>query len=86
MAAVTTVRSKRNVAGARKYREFIITGADTNTLDTGCRNASATVPSVLMETCTITAVARSIVNGQLRLTFSASGPFTAVSVMVSDRF
>jgi hypothetical protein len=79
MAAVTIVgRTRRNVAGQRKTQEYSITGADTNTLDTPFKNVIAT----LVEPSTITAIARSVVNGKIRLTFSASAPFTAVELLV----
>lgn len=81
MAAVTvTARTNRNnVAGARLYREWRITGNDTNTIDTGLTS----VRQIFVEPCSITAVARSTVNGKIRLTFSASGAFTDISLLVS---
>ncbi len=79
-AAVTIVKRRRNVAGARKFREFIITGNNTNTLDTGARDTAGV--QVLIEPCTVTAVTRSTVNGQLRLTFTAGGAFTGVTCLV----
>ncbi len=79
-AAVTIVKRRRNVAGARKFREFIMTGVSGNTLDTGARDTAGV--QVLVEPCAITAVARSTVNGQLRLTFTSGGAFTAVTCLV----
>lgn len=84
MAAVTVAARfpKRDDAGARKAKIFKITGVDTNTLDTGIRDLDAVV---LVEPCTITSIARAASNGQLRLTISASGAFTAVLMRVSAR-
>jgi hypothetical protein len=81
MAAVTVVArsQRRNVAGARWFYEWSITGADTNTLDTGIPTGKKV--KVFVEPSTITAIAQSAVNGKIRLTFSATGAFTAVGVM-----
>lgn len=78
MAAVTVVSKKYNVSGQKKFRHYVLTGADTNTLDTGLNS----VDNTLCEPGTITAVAKSTVSGRIRLTFSASGPFTALPVLV----
>lgn len=85
MAAVTVVaRSyKPNAAGALTEKLWKVTGADTNTLDTGIKSVRSI--EVFCEPSTITAIAQSTVNGQIRLTFSASAPFTSVGLLVKYR-
>lgn len=80
-AAVTVVaRTQRiNVAGARWMYQWKVTGADTNTLDTGIPSGKRVIP--FMEPCTVTAIAQSTVNAHIRFTFSASGAFTSVGLI-----
>ena len=80
MAAVTIVSRKTNVAGARKHKEFSITGNSGDTLDTRLR----TVRACLIEpgTNSPTAAAQSTVNGKITLTFTSAGAFTAIRIFV----
>jgi hypothetical protein len=78
--AVTEVarKTKVNVAGARTIKQWSITGDNAQTLDTGIKFGKRVV--FALEPSTITAIAQSDSNGQIRLTFTASGAFTAVGV------
>lgn len=82
MAAVTLVARgyKVNVAGAHTQKRWKITGVSTNTLDTGIKSGRQITP--LVEPSTITAIAQSTVNGQIRLTFTSTGAFTGVTLLV----
>lgn len=82
MAAVTqsgTPYPLFNVSGKLRDNYYQITGVTTNTLDVGL----ITVLQVVIDPSTITAYAvTSLGNGQSRITFTSSGPFTNVNVQV----
>lgn len=82
MAAVTvTARSyKANAAGALTHKMWNITGNDTNTFDTGIKSVR-TVAFFIEPNNIVTAVAQSTVNGQIRLTFSATGAFANMDLL-----
>lgn len=81
MAAVTVVRRRSNVAGARKEKTFTITGTDTNTLDTRMRTVEHV--SIGPGTNAPTVAAQSAVGGYITLTFTAGGAFTAIQIKVT---
>lgn len=86
MAAVTVnIGPKYDVAGARKAVEARITGNNTNTWDSGLR-ADPTRCVVLMEQNNIvTGVTMSTVNGQIRVTFAATGAFGPIWIRITAR-
>jgi hypothetical protein len=86
MAAVTITARSRKIhnLGSTNGAQWNITGNDTNTLDTGLK--SNYTWQVYMEPNNIvTAVAQSTVNGQIRLTFSATGAFAGIDLLMVRR-
>ncbi len=84
MAAVTVVnKMKANAAGALTEKQWTLTGDNTNTFDTGVKAVRKI--SCFVEPSTITAIAQSTVNAQIRLTFTTTGPFTATGLLVKYR-
>jgi hypothetical protein len=79
MAAVTIVSRKTNVAGARKQKEFTISGNSGDTLDTRMKTIRAATTD---QPAIITALAYSTVGGYQTITFTASAPFVAVKLFV----
>lgn len=77
MAAVTVVRLKRNTAGGLRQQFVQMTGSTGDTFDTGMLNVYKVHPE-----STITSYSLSTVNGQQRVTFTASGAFTAANVLI----
>ena len=86
MAAVTvTSRStKIHSVGSTWQKMWNITGNDTNTLDTGLKS-NYTWAFFLEPTSIVTAIAQSVVNGQVRLTFSATGAFANIDLLAIRR-
>jgi hypothetical protein len=83
MAAVTLVaRSKRiEKWGLRWVYLARVSGADTNTYDTGIKSVK-TLRILHSEDVLVTAVAPTAVNSQWRLTFSATAPFTNLDLVL----
>lgn len=86
MVAVTlTARSyKANAAGALTHKHWNISGDNGQTFDTGIKSGRTT--QFYMEPNNIvTAIAQSTVNGQIRLTFTATGAFANMDLMAVIR-
>lgn len=82
MAAVTiTARStKIHNIGSTNMKQWNIGGDNTNTLDTGIKSGR-TVQFYMEPNNIVTAITQSAVNGQIRLTFSATGAFAGMDLM-----
>lgn len=86
MAAVTIASRfpKVHNLGSTWSKQWIITGDNTNTLDTGLKSAF-TWQFYMEPNNIVTAIAQSVVNSQIRLTFSATGTFANMDLLAVRR-
>lgn len=82
MAAVTvTARSyKAHNLGSATAKMWNIGGGNGDTLDTGIKSRY-TVAFFMEPTSLITAITQSVVNGQIRITFTAGGAFAGMDLL-----